>query len=937
MKRAHFIFLYCCSIATIQLWAQTNNIKIDAQLFPKKNEINIKQTIEFYNSSKSILSEIYFFNWPNAYKNKNTPLANRIVENYKRSFHFTADKNRGFSFIKSIQINKQEANWVVKPEHPDIVKVILEKQLKPNEKVEISFNYKVKLPNAKFTNYGFLNDNFYLRYWYIIPAIKNNTWQIFSNLNLDDIYVDYTNYQINFKIPKTYTLFSELHAKKNEEGNFKYYQLNGLKRNDIEIAITKNKTEFEIFNTNPIQIISSLSSAKINKNIQTSIFNRSLGFLKYYLGAYPHQQLMITRNDYEKNPVYGFNQLPHFLAPFNDVFEWDIKQFKILAENYIKKSFLFNERKDAWFVNGLQTYLMIKYVEKYYPNQKAIGSVAKLWGLKNFNLAKIGFNEKYQIVYQFAARKNLDQPLTMQSDSLSNFNEKITNRYKAALGLYYLNTYLGNNEVEKSILSFSKKYHFKKTNSQDFLYLLKTDKNINWFTKDFLNTNKKIDYKIKKIKHVDDSLKVTIKNKRKFTAPIQLYGLKNNTITFKKWLTGIDSVKTITIPKNGFNRLSLNYEGLLTECNLKNNWKNVNRSILNRPLQVKFLKDIEDPYYNELFYTPVFRFNYYDGAILGLALSNKTILKKQFTYKVIPSFSTKSKTFSGNYSFLYEYLPENSRINKLSFGFFGANYQYDKNLTYSSFNPYFILQFKRKDLRSVANKALMASYTIIDKEFDPNQTAPRETNNYQVFNLSFGYAKPAILEDVRWATDFQLSSKFSKLSLTARYRKLTNTNRQFDFRFYTGIFLKNKTTSNYFDFALDRPTDYLFQYNYLGRSETTGFFSQQVIINEGGFKSKLPVAYANQWISTLNFSIGLWRWIEAYNDVGFVKNRNQKVFFAHENGFRLNFIQDILEIYFPFHSNLGWEISQPQYATKIRFVLEIQPKKIFNFIRRGFF
>jgi hypothetical protein len=175
------------------------------------------------------------------------------------------------------------------------------------------------------------------------------------------------------------------------------------------------------------------------------------------------------------------------------------------------------------------------------------------------------------------------------------------------------------------------------------------------------------------------------------------------------------------------------------------------------------------------------------------------------------------------------------------------------------------------------------------------------------------------------------------VSFTGRYRKLTNTNRQFDFRFYAGAFLNNQTATDYFSFALDRPTDYLFQYEYLGRSETSGFFSQQIIINEGGFKSKLEVPFANQWLSTFNTSIGLWRWFEVYNDIGFVKNRNQRVYFAHENGIRLNFIQDILEVYFPLHSNLGWEISQEKYSSKIRFVLVINPKRIFNFVKRGFF
>ncbi|MBL4939709.1 MAG: aminopeptidase, partial [Lutibacter sp.] len=390
-------------------------------------------------------------------------------------------------------------------------------------------------------------------------------------------------------------------------------------------------------------------------------------------------------------------------------------------------------------------------------------------------------------------------------------------------------------------------------------------------------------------------------------------------------------------PTNGFDKLSLNYETLLPEYNLRNNWKSVHKKLFNRPLQLKFLKDIENPYYNQFFYTPVFRYNYYDGLVLGLALANKTLLNKSFSYKFTPSYSTKSKTPSGSYSLLYEYLPENKKVNKFLLGISGNYYHYAENLTYTTIRPGALLEFKRKSPRDVSRNAISASFTFVDREKSPTQTEHIETNKYNVFNLSYGYSKPEIIEDIRFSTGLQIASKFSKLSITARYRKLTDTNRQFDFRFFAGAFITNKTATDFFSFALDRPSDYLFQYDYLGRSETSGIFSQQIIINEGGFKSKLPVSYGNQWLSTFNTSIGLWRWIEVYNDIGLIKNKNKEAYFAYENGVRFNFIQDILEVYLPLYSNLGWEISQPNYSSKIRFVLVIKPKKIYNFVRRGFF
>lgn len=926
------IYVFCIQKSI----SQNNSIYINAKLNVVTNEIDITQKTVFYNNSKVAFNEVYFHNWANAYKNKNTPLAKRFVENYKKAFHFTSDKNRGNTNIHQLLVGNKEANWEIKDKNPDILKVILDKPLKPKDSILITTKYTVKLPYSKYTGYGFSDDEYNLRYWYLAPAIFDKTWQTYSNLNMDDLYQNFTNYKITFTVPEKFEIHTNLTSSYSTKNKENIYNLSGKNILDVEINIDDLK-DFVSYKSKPVDVVSNLNSDKLKIPVKTEILNRELEFIKSYLGKYPHKKLFINKVNYDKNPIYGFNQLPSFIAPFSDTFEWDIKMFKAITEEYINRSFLFNRRKDNWLADGMQTYLMIKYVEKYYPEIKAIGSASKIWGIRNFNIAKIDFNQKYNFVHQFAARKNLDQALTMQADSLSNFNRKITNKYKAGIGLQYLNHYLGNQKIDSAIVHFSKAYVSKKTNSNLFFNFINTDKDIKWFKTDFLNTNKKIDYTIKKIEQENDSLKVTIENKRNFTAPIELYGIKDKEIKYRKWLTNIDSITKITIPKDGFNRLSLNYESLLPECNFKNNWKNIDKSILNRPLQVKFLKDIENPYYNELFYTPVFRFNYYDGAILGLAISNKTILKKNFTYKVIPSYSTKSKTFSGNYSMLYEYLPENKKVNKLAIGLFGSNYHYDNNLTYNSLNPYILIQFKRKNLRDVSSNALMASFTMIDREKSPTQTLPLETNKYNVFNLSYGYVKPAIIEDIRLSTDFQIANKFSKISLTARYRKLTDTNRQFDFRFFTGVFLSNKTESNYFDFALDRPTDYLFQYNYLGRSETSGIFSQQVIINEGGFKSKLEVPYANEWLSTFNTSIGIWRWIEVYNDVGFVKNKNSKVYFAHENGIRLNFVQDILEIYFPLYSNLGWELSQPSYSSRIRFVLEIQPKKIYNFIRRGFF
>ena len=904
----------------------------------ENHELQIQQEIVFYNKSNVVLDTIYLHNWANSFKDNNTPLSKRLIEDYNKDLYFSKEKNRGHSNINNLSIDYESVAWIIDEEASDIVAVLLNKSLNPKDSVSISATYTVKLPSDKFTSYGRNKIAYNLRYWYLTPALYDNGWKLMSNLNMDDLLMDYSKYNITFTVPEYYSLSSGLHEVVQHENGLKTYHIYGNNRLDVEISLSKF-SDFEIYNTDKIAVETNISSKELGPVVKSDILNRELAFIEKYLGVYPHEKIMVNKISYAKNPVYGFNQLPQFLSPFPDAFEWDIKMFKSLTRKYIDNTLLVNHREDMWLVDGIQTYLMMKYVEEFYPEIKAMGNISKIWGVRSFNIAKLDFNDKYPFVYQFASRKNYDQALTTHADSLSNFNRKIVNKYKAGLGLRYLDEYLGDSIIPKKIKEYYTQNQLKYSNSSQFGELLidETEKDISWFFGDYVQSSKKIDYTIKKVEVLEDSIVVTIKNKRNMTAPVALYGVKGKEIHFKKWITNIDSITKVSIAKNGFDRLSLNYEYLYPELNLRDNWKKTKNKLFTRPIKLKFFKDIENPYYNELFYTPEFKYNYYDGIQIGLSLSNNSVLKKNFIYKVTPYYGFKDKSVTGSFSAAYKFLPEDSKIYKYQAGIAGSYSHYGPDLAYRKFTPYVAFNFNRKSLRDVGGSAVVLAYTDVNRDPDPNGQQNPESNKYGIFNASYSYSKPEIIQDLRYTANFEAGKEFSKLTFDFRYRKLTDSNRQFDFRLYLGTFLHNKTTTDFFSFGLTRQSDYLFRYNYFGRSENSGFFYQQYITAEGGFKSDLEQNFANQWITSFNSSIGLWRWVEVYNDIGFMKNRNQPVFFAYESGIRLNFIHEFLEVYFPVYSNNGWEIAQDGYGSRIRFVLTIHPKKIINFVRRGFY
>ena len=916
-------------------FAQQNSIALKATLDSDKDELMIQQEIVFFNISDSTLTNIYLHNWANSFRDRKTPLSKRFIKDFKKNLYFSAEKNLGKTTIKNLTVNYGNNDFIEIKDKADILKVPLIKPLKPNGKVKISITYIVKIPNAKFTNYGKTKEGYHLRFWYITPAVYKNGWQLMSNLNIDDLYENGTDFTMEINIPKEYVLESNLYQYKSEKNNFKNYYLVGKNKTDIILGINKSK-QLKTFKTSKTTVYTDVSNDDIDYNTTTDILNRELRFIEKYLGKYPHKEIYVDKITQSKDPVYGLSQLPNFLRPFSDTFKWDVTMFKALTKKYIENTLLLNKRKDYWFLDGLQNYLMLEYIQEFYPDTKLLGNLSNRWFLKSFHISKQDFNDKYPLVYQFISRRFLDQALVTSADSLSNFNRKIANKYKAGLGFRYLKGFLGDSILNSSIKEFYQKNQTKIISSSDFRKIIssKTNKKIDWFFNDYIKTNKKIDHTIDHIIVSEDSIEITIKNKRNITTPVLLYGLKDKEIKYKKWFTNIKNSKTVKIPKEDFNRISLNYENIYPELNTLDNWESLENKIFNKPLKFTFIKDIQDPYYSQLFYQPEISYNFYNGLILGTKLHNKPLIKRNLEFKFAPSYATKSNSVIGEFSVLFNQYIEETKIYKIMYGVFGQTLDYAPNLSYSSLVPFANIIFKRKSLRDATTQSISAKLVHINKEIAATDVRT-DQDNYGVFSLSYNYINPDIIKEFRYNFSLEVAEKFSKAAVDLRFRSLSTSDTQLDFRFFAGAFLSNKTAGNYFSFGLDRANDYLFQLNYFGRSEDSGFFSQQYIIAEGGFKSVLPTRFANQYMFAFNSSFGLWRWIELYNDVAFLKNKNNPLYFGYNNGIRFNFIHNILEVYFPLYSNNGWEISQKRYPQKIRFTLTADINSIYNFFRRG--
>ena len=163
------LIIYLIASLPIILFGQSNNsYNLEVELNSFDKTLDIKQVMKYKNISNTSVDFIFLEDWSNSYSNTDTKLAKRISDEYSRSFSFSQKKQRGFTVIDKISSNNID-KWSRLENTSDIIKLFLKKPLEVNQSIEIEILYSIKLPDSKFTGFGYDNsNNFYLKNWIIV-------------------------------------------------------------------------------------------------------------------------------------------------------------------------------------------------------------------------------------------------------------------------------------------------------------------------------------------------------------------------------------------------------------------------------------------------------------------------------------------------------------------------------------------------------------------------------------------------------------------------------------------------------------------------------------------------------------------------------------------------------------------------------------------------
>ena len=943
--------------------SQENEYFIDAKFNADNRTIEIYQTIDFTNTTSNNLNYIILNDWAHSYSNPSTPLGKRLSEDFTLNFQRSTKNQRGLTTIFSMQSKSTILRYNRLEDNVDLIKVNLANVLKPNEKITITIDYKIKIPISDFTGYGIdKNGNINLSEWFITLAkIIDDNWLIESNLDLNDISLDPSFYKFKITFPSKFELISDFEIDTiNNSDTYNILTSKKEKRIYNPIIISKNRY-FEIFKINNNTVITDIDNIS-NKKTDSLIFkvisyvdkktgnkilsrpsakdsvnfkfilNKTINYVESKLGSYPINNIVLSKFDQNKDPIYGLNNIPEFLNPFERSFIQEFSVLKRIISVYLNNLYPIHKRKNYWQIKGIEVFLLIDYIENYYPELNLIGKFSKLSIIKNREYSKFKFNDQYRLFDNIISSRNISQSIDYPLDSLTMINHKVINPYKSGLALKMLDDYLGNKNVMKSIYEFSINNKLISSNRTfiDLLYDNNKGK-ISWF-KDYLNYNNSIDFSIKKVGSKENNHKFLIKNNSLISLPLKITLKDQNNKTENKWLNKFKNDTILNVSSNS--KIIINPEKYFSEFNFSNNYSSTSK--MKKKTKFVLFRDFDNNLNNQVYYIPIFDYNLYDGLMPGVSFSNSTPIKRPFTYKIEPSYSTKQKEFLGNMNLKYTDYNTNKNNSLYSINYFlgASTFHYKDDLSYNTFFPSVVLAFRDKDLRSNYRQILSMRYISVFREENSNSV---EYPNYNILNFKYITANSSVEKAFNFKTDIQINKDFIKSSVTFNFRNYYKTNRQYNVRFFAGKFLKNNTKDDYFSFSSFRARDYLFSTNLLGRSENSGFYSQQYIGSEGGFKSKINYEYANDFIISLNSGITVWQWIEGYSGIAAIKNLNEDLIFQYESGIRLNLFTDYFELYFPVYSSLGNELNQTNYLTKIRFKISLDPDTLSSLFTRRWF
>jgi hypothetical protein len=898
-------------------WQQRVNYQITVSLNTLNHTLNGFETINYINNSPDTLYEIFIHLWPNGYKNSNTAYAKQELEKGNTNFHFASDEERGYIDSLEFKANGKNLVWHFLSDI-DIAVIKLAEPLLSGQSINISTPFFVKLPKV-FSRLGYEDSVYCITQWYPKPAVYDvNGWNPMPYLNQGEFYSEFGKFDVSINVPKNFLVAATGLVQNEEEKNWWLARAKNPKAEHPATEARKTVRfiqdsvhDFAWFGSELFGV--SKSSVKLNngKIVDTWLFakptegdtmpkgiayiNEGVQFYSEKVGNYPYSiaQVVITPlvagagMEYPTITNCGSNDKTTIVHE--------------LGHNWFYGIIASNERDYPWMDESLNTY--------YEERNRKENDTTKVTKRKSNVVAQLTNLDQTNFLFKYSSRRNADQAGNLHSDAYTDNNYGAILYAKNPLSFHYLASYLGKPKFDKMMQAYFENWKFKHPLPQDFIDHAQTftGENLDWFFKDVLGSTQKMDYKMTKV----NSQEITLKNKGNLVTPVAISQIQNDTIISTRWVPGFIGKKTFSVAalqfpaSNESKNLVYTIDGEKQAIDLypQNNAKAV-RGNCESCARLKFqpLFNLETSNAKQIFWSPVYTFNYSNRSMLGLAFYNSLIPQKKDEFVFMPVYSFETKDLNGYAQYWHNFYTL-GKIKSIQLGFKSARFasqgaffntgdnilnsyltdttpSYFSNISYEKLAPFIRFNLQPKKPRSGIEQAIELRYVMINEQAADRGFAYKFLRDYYgIATATYEYKNPNALYPAQAKINFQkglhhanmnkLSAEFVQQFKTSKHKSLASV------RLFVGAFLfvQSEESSAKISFFNERASfqaggrtgnfDYLYDEAMIGRplfnnnqnvSGIGNAFVNQVLLGEAGFRNFASIGSTNTFLSALNFT-----------------------------------------------------------------------------------
>ena len=962
-------------------WQQKVDYKINVKLNDEKHEIDGFESFQYLNNSTDTLTYIYIHLWPNAYQNEKTPLGKQLWESKNQILKYGGDNKRGFIDSLDFKVNQQEVK--VEFEEVDICKLILNKPLLPNQSIEVSTPFRVKIPSGEISRLGHIGQSYQITQWYPKPAVYDkNGWNQISYLNQGEFYSEFGSFDVKITVPSNYVVGATGDIQNKDEVEFLdslvevtklRFQNGGYTRNTFKAPsssttfktlhyIQKNAHDFAWFADKSYQVLKgevklphtgelvttwAMFTPENALKWQNSIeyLNDATYYYSLWNGDYPYKHVTAVDGTISAG---GGMEYPNItvIGNVDSKLTLEVVIVHEVGHNWFYGLLGTNERVHGWMDEGLNSFNEDRYFMTKYPNNTHLSD--NLLG-NRFHFEDLNYHDNSDLAYNILMMLGEDQPIETHSKCFTGLNYGFVMYKKSSLVFHFLKSYLGDELFDKCMQEYYCLWHYKHPDPLDLKNVFErvSGKSLDWLFENLIQTTNHVDYKIKRVKTKNDQLAIKVKNKGQVGGPIPVSLVKADSLIKTYWL---EDTNKISISKTDFDKVIVDYEKQIPEINrLNNEWKKNGLFHKVEPLKFDFLLGQNDRDRSNLFWTPIITGNMYDRTSLGFLIHNYSVPIPRLSFLAMPTFSFNTKQFRGFSDLNYLFLPK-SKLKTLKLGLSVQSYGNNSSTfgmnssSYFNASPYFFTKVGNRLNASKFDNSLLLRGTFNNNfgrsSIDENK---KEIGGFVKFTSKYITAdhKAKLIVRNDYIQGENISGKLGRFSAEYNYsyRYAKNEHKSWiHLRAYFGTnytYQHSELDPNRYQISLGGLSgmqDVFYENIYFARTSSTGSWSNQQVSGMGDFKTNSNLVLSQYWVSSFNSYFQLpskLNFMGVFCDYGLVKQNDKSVLSVVNTGVGIR-LADYFGIYFPLYNSLGTSNFFKHYHQNIRITLKM------NIINEGF-